>query len=170
VFFRARNEVRPDRAVPTGGNSMIVANVEARLPSPFLRSLIRYAIFVDAGEVWNRGRTVGAAEAKFDGIKITPGVGLRLLSPVGPIRIDVGYNPYNRTSGVAYFDAPVGAGGVAPLYCVSPGNTLRVVPSGVVGQPASQIAGSGSCGSTFLPEGRHGLRRLTLNFSIGQPF
>ncbi len=170
VFFRARNEVRPERSVPAGGNTMVIGNVEARIPSPFLRSIITYAVFIDAGEVWNRGESVGTAEAKYAGIKITPGLGLRVSSPVGPIRVDVGYNPYNRRPGVAYFDAPVGAGGEAPLYCVSPGNTLKVVPAAVSGKPAVQIADSGVCGRTFLPEGRRGLRRLTFNFSIGQAF
>ena len=170
VYFRAPNEVRPDRSVPTGGNTMVIGNLEARVPSPFLSDIVSYAIFVDAGEVWNRGRTAGTAEARFDGIKITPGLGLRVSSPVGPIRVDVGYNGYSRRPGAAYFDAPVGAGGVAPLYCVSPENTVKVVPATEVGRPATQITGSGVCGSTFLPEGRRGLRRLTFNFSIGQAF
>jgi outer membrane protein insertion porin family/translocation and assembly module TamA len=170
VFYRARNEVRPDRSVPTGGNTMVTASLEVRVPSPFLRDIITYAAFVDAGEVWNRGRSVGAAEARFDRPKITPGVGVRVFSPVGPVRIDVGFNPYSRRSGVAYFDAPVGEGGVAPLYCVSPGNTLKVVPGQNPGDPPVQLGGSGVCGSTFLPEARRGLRRLTFNISIGQAF
>jgi hypothetical protein len=148
---------------------MVVGNVELRVPSLCFRDLLTFAFFVDAGEVWNRGSSVGAAQARFDGIKITPGMGVRVFSPVGPIRVDVGYNPYDRGASVAYFDAPVGEGGVAPLYCVSPGNTLKVVPGGA-GRPFAQLSGSGTCGSSFLPEGRAGLRRLTFNFSIGQAF
>jgi outer membrane protein insertion porin family/translocation and assembly module TamA len=169
VYFRARDAARVERSVPTGGNSMVVGNVELRVPSLFFRDLLTFAFFVDAGEVWNRGSSVGAAQARFDGIKITPGMGVRVFSPVGPIRVDVGYNPYDRGASVAYFDAPVGEGGVAPLYCVSPGNTLKVVPGGA-GRPFAQLSGSGTCGSSFLPEGRAGLRRLTFNFSIGQAF
>ena len=156
------------RAVPTGGNTLVVANLEARLPSPFLPELLRYALFVDAGRVWNRDRTSNVAGG-FGDFRVTPGAGIRVSSPVGPIRVDVGYNPYPRSPGVAYHayrgdgdDAIV----VAPLYCVSPGNTRLVIE----GDPPQQLEAR-PCPASFAPPLPDSwLRRLTFNFSIGPAF
>lgn len=174
AYFRARDGVGPRRAVPTGGNSLVLANLEARVRSPFLGNVLEYALFVDAGQVWNRSAVGGASvEASFSGLQVTPGIGLRVYSgSVGPFRVDIGYNPYQRRSGVAYYEAAVQANGSAPLYCVSPGNTLKVVGSTNPPRPgdAIQIQGSGICGATFAPPHRSFLNRLTFNFAIGQPF
>ena len=164
------------RAVPTGGNTLMVANVEARLPSPFLPELLRYAVFVDAGRVWNRDRTSSMAGG-FRQIRVTPGAGFRVASPVGPIRVDVGYNPYARSPGVAYYayrgdeDASVV---VAPLYCVSP-NNIRPVVDRPGGGPPEQLESVGGvarpCPPSFAPPLPDSwLRRLTFNFSIGPAF
>lgn len=163
------------RAVPTGGNTLMVANLEARLPSPFLSDLLRYAVFVDAGRVWNRDRTSTVAGG-FRELRITPGGGIRIASPVGPIRVDVGYNPYERPAGVAY-NAFRGAdeNKVAPLYCVSPDNTRPVVPGDQPGDPKKQreiVDGQARpCSPTFVPsQPTSWLKRLTFNFSIGPAF
>jgi hypothetical protein len=58
---------------------------------------------------------------------------------------------------------------VAPLYCVSPGNTLTVTAATVEGQPPVQL--SGSCPSTYRPTRRAGLfGRLNPSIWIGQAF
>jgi outer membrane protein insertion porin family/translocation and assembly module TamA len=162
------------RAVPTGGNTLMVANLEARLPSPFLSDLLRYAVFVDAGRVWNRDRTSTVAGG-FRQVRITPGGGIRVASPVGPIRVDVGYNPYKRPAGVAY-NAYRGSDDLstAPLYCVSPDNTRPVEP-GEPGEPDKQLEVVNGeprpCGPTFVPlQPTSWLKRLTFNFSIGPAF
>jgi hypothetical protein len=36
------------------------------------------------------------------GFRITPGAGLRVATPVGPIRLDVAYNGYPQPSGPLY--------------------------------------------------------------------
>ena len=162
------------RAVPTGGNTLVVGNIEARLPSPFLPELLRYAVFVDAGRVWNRDRTSSMA-GSFREIRVTPGAGIRVASPVGPIRVDVGYNPYARAPGVAYHayrGAADGAGVVAPLYCVSPNNTR---PVDETTSPPDQDESPGGvarpCPASFAPPLPDSwLRRLTFNFSIGSAF
>jgi outer membrane protein insertion porin family/translocation and assembly module TamA len=170
VYYRANaDSVGGDwRAVPTGGNTLMVANLEARLPSPFLSDLLRYAVFVDAGRVWNRDRSSTVAGG-FRQLRITPGGGIRIASPVGPIRVDVGYNPYARSAGVAYnaFRGSDENGVAAPLYCVSPGNTRPVDASA---DPPTQDEAR-PCPPTFVPlQPTSWLKRLTFNFSIGPAF
>jgi hypothetical protein len=151
-----------NRTVPTGGDNVIVANAELRLRSPAYPELVQYALFVDAGQVWNRGRSGTGVD--FADIRVTPGVGLRVFTPVGPLRVDVGYNPYHRPTGPAYVTELSGN-----LICVSPGNTLRVRKA-ANGQPAVQID-EGDCPATFEPRvGKRFIDRLTFQFSIGQPF
>ena len=82
------------RVAPTGGTRVFIANLELRLPTPFFSGRLRYALFVDAGALWNSG---GQAP-----LRITPGVGVRYTSPLGPVRIDVGHNTYPLQSGTLY--------------------------------------------------------------------
>jgi hypothetical protein len=102
---------------------------------------------------------------------VTPGAGIRISSPVGAIRVDVGYNGYKRPKGIAYYtfrgDDDTGATPSAPLYCVSPGNTRPVVAT----NPPTQLENVGDCDDTFEPnQPRSWLQRLTFNFSIGSAF
>jgi outer membrane protein assembly complex protein YaeT len=77
----------------TGGNTLAVGNVELRVPSPVFSSRLRLAAFVDAGGVWDRGSGNPAV------IRVTPGAGIRLTTPLGPARLDVAYNPYKLQAG-----------------------------------------------------------------------
>jgi hypothetical protein len=165
TVYRADEATVAERVVPTGGNTLVVGNLEAQWASPVLPRLLQLAAFADAGRLWNRGSAL-----RSDGplVKITPGLGVRVASPFGAVRIDFGYNPYELPAGAAYFNARP-QGGVAPLYCVSPGNTLGVTPSSVDGQPAVQAAGS--CPATYRPLRRSGFfRRLNPSIWIGQAF
>jgi outer membrane protein assembly complex protein YaeT len=89
----------PDSAnaqfVPTGGTSLVVANLEVRMPSPFLGDIMRLAAFVDVGSV-GQGQLWDSESVQ---LRVTPGVGLRMQTPVGPVRLDFGYNPHRLTSG-----------------------------------------------------------------------
>lgn len=165
VYFRVPEGAAPQRSVPTGGSALVVANVELRVRSPLLSELLHFTAFTDVGELW----TPGAAqrEDRFDQLKVTPGLGIRIETPVGPVRMDVAYNPYSPRSGAAFFDAPIQLGG--QLYCVSPGNTLAVTGLGVAG--AAPVQDAGPCTADFRPpESRSFLRRLTWTFGIGQAF
>ncbi len=73
-------EIDPDRVTvaATGGNTLAVGNVELRVPSPVFSSRLRLAAFVDAGGVWDRGSGNPAV------IRVTPGAGIRLSTPLGP--------------------------------------------------------------------------------------
>ena len=163
VYYRARADSGTLRIVPTGGNALVVANLEARMRSPVLPDLLQWTAFTDVGEVWNRGAEGGSLG--FRSLRWTPGVGVRVLTTIGFVRADLAYNPYERANGAAYFDAPLAEGGA--LFCVSPGNTLRVTaaPAGSVQQAA------GSCPATYQPpQASRFIRRMTLSISIGQAF
>jgi outer membrane protein insertion porin family/translocation and assembly module TamA len=164
--------------VPVGGNSLIVANFEVRLRSAFFPELIQYTLFADAGDVWQRDRVVGGSQHKasalwLNALKWTPGIGVRVFTPVGPFQANVGYNPYTRPAGAIYYDVPPNAQGFAPLYCVSPGNRIPAVrrnPGSSSTLDYEQVSGS-SCPATFQPgQSQTFLSRLTVTFSIGPDF
>lgn len=73
----------------TGGNSLLVANLELRFPSPIFRDRLRLAAFLDGGSVWQRG---GTGPGSRIALRITPGLGLRFITPLGPVRMDAAYN------------------------------------------------------------------------------
>ena len=163
VFFRAVADGPGERTVPTGGNALVVANLEARFRSPILPNLLQFTGFVDVGEVWNRG-TPGA-NLGFSALRWTPGAGVRVRTLIGFVRLDLAHNPYQRPGGAAYFDTPVSVGGA--LLCVSPGNTLRV--SSTADGQTTQTAGA--CPPSFVPPRSAAFfRRLNFSISIGQAF
>ena len=69
-----------------GGNTVVEGSVEFRFP---IWRQVFGATFVDAGYVSQRTNP-GLPASKS---AITPGVGVRYRSPVGPIRVDIGINP-----------------------------------------------------------------------------
>lgn len=91
------------RVEAVGGNMLAVGNIEFRIPTGILPRL-RFAMFIDAGSVWVRDP---AALAPFR-LRITPGVGLRLSTPLGPARLDVAYNPYDFPPGRLLGSTPSG--------------------------------------------------------------
>lgn len=169
VFYRTDGSTVAERVVPTGGNTLVVGNLEARWRSPIAPKLLQLAAFADAGRLWNRAASgTSAARTDLPTVAVTPGLGVRIASPFGAIRIDFGYNPYDLTSGAAYYNARPQAG-VAPLYCVSPGNTLVVRPASSSAAPPVQEAGA--CPTTFRPIRRNGLLgRLNPSIWIEQAF
>jgi outer membrane protein assembly complex protein YaeT len=157
------------RAVPVGGNSLIVGNLELRMPSPFFPEFLQWTVFTDAGDVWNRGRL--ASFQNFS-IKVTPGIQLTAFSPVGPVRLVVGYNPYHRPSGPLYYEVPSSSPfdelgtRAGSLPCVSPGNNL---PVHLTDDGLRQ--NEGRCPATFTPRTSNSFgSRLTFSLAIGQAF
>jgi outer membrane protein assembly factor BamA len=157
------------RVVPVGGNSLVVANLELRLRSPFLPDLLQWTLFTDAGEVWNRG-TPQVSQVK---LKITPGIQVTAFSPVGPVRVAIGYNPYQRPKGPMYYEATELAD--APLVCVSP---LNSIPTHIEYDPAAPTKVTNitqdpgyTCPATYQPAKDNRFRsKLTFSFAIGQAF
>lgn len=101
---------RDTTASAVGGTQMVVATAEMRMPSPIYSDYFRLAAFVDAGQVWAPGSEIyGIGD-----LRVTPGMGLRIATPVGPIRLDVAYNPYPYSTGPLYFVDPV-SGDLLPI-------------------------------------------------------
>ena len=136
------------RVIPTGGNTMYVANFEYRLRGPFFSSL-QTIFFADAGRVWSR-ELIEAGQ----GVKWTPGVAFRYFSPIGPIQVNIGYNQYKPPGGPVFFDAGVSATtGQAPLLCLSGTDT------------------SGNCRpATALRQPNTFIRRLVLSVAFPPDF
>lgn len=76
----------------TGGNAILLANAELRVTLPGFSRRLSAAFFVDAGRVFDRVSSAPSGDVDF---RITPGIGIRFATPIGPIRIDVAYNPYD---------------------------------------------------------------------------
>jgi outer membrane protein assembly factor BamA len=68
---------------PVGGNGLLLVNFDYRFP---IVGKLGGTLFVDGGNVWRRPRDVDLGELKW-GI----GVGLRYLSPIGPLRVEAGF-------------------------------------------------------------------------------
>ena len=107
IYVTQARNVLPDGSVrfgdsvqvaPIGGNTAVIGNVELRLPTPFFSGRVRWAAFVDAGAVWERGATLMSG-AK---LRLTPGLGLRFATPLGPARFDVAYNDGPLPQGALY--------------------------------------------------------------------
>jgi outer membrane protein insertion porin family len=78
---------------PTGGAGLMVVNVELRTPSWKGLGLVT---FVDAGNVFQRSSDIALGD-----LRGAAGAGLRYRSPLGPLRLDVGFKLDRR---------PIGAG------------------------------------------------------------
>jgi outer membrane protein assembly factor BamA len=151
----------PNRTVPLGGNSLVVANIEYRIRDPFLfPNALQYTLFLDGGDVWTRSDRGFA-------MKWTPGIGIRALTPVGPVQVNVGYNRHDRESGAIYYNP-----NVFTLACASPGNTIeyRRVDDANDNGPLVQV-GNAACPASYAPPSRQRwYQRLTFTFSIGPDF
>ena len=79
-----RYEISPlSSGFPIGGNSMFAFTTELRA---VLRGNLGGVVFLDAGNVWTSGWTV-----RLDDLRYAAGTGLRYVTPVGPVRFDIGW-------------------------------------------------------------------------------
>ena len=121
-------------ASPTGGTSVFTANVELRAPTPILPDRVRLGLFVDVGQLWVRGDTL----TKVSGLRVTPGLGLRFVTPLGPVRLDAAYNGYPQEPGPLYVlntkDRTLKATGVTIAPGLPAGFWRRLVVQFAVGQ------------------------------------
>ncbi len=104
----------PSTGEPLGGNAMVVNNFELRTPSftlPFVGGGIGFVVFHDAGNVFATTKDMSnsllhwtqpdrdlcrqaetASQCSFNYISHALGTGVRYKTPIGPVRLDVGYN------------------------------------------------------------------------------
>jgi outer membrane protein assembly complex protein YaeT len=79
-----RYEISPlSSGYPIGGNSLFSFSSELRSA---IRGNLGGVVFLDGGNVWTDGWTV-----RLDDLRYAAGVGVRYVTPVGPVRFDVGW-------------------------------------------------------------------------------
>lgn len=135
---------------PTGGNGILLANAELRFPLSRSGRLAG-VVFLDLGRVVGRG-----IRGEDRGFRVTPGAGLRINTPLGPVRLDVAYNAHGPEQG--------------PLFL----RRCKLGPEARVCSDAIQVlddfarpVGNGLLGlGEFIPF----FKDLRMNFSIGQAF
>jgi outer membrane protein insertion porin family/translocation and assembly module TamA len=77
--------------LPIGGHTMVESSAELRAP---VWGNFSAVFFADAGNVWNNAWDFNLSDLRYD-----VGPGLRYLTPVGPLRFDLGYQ-LNRIPGL----------------------------------------------------------------------
>lgn len=93
----SRSQLGPKRVSgsPLGGKSILEANIEFRYPL-FWR--IGGVAFFEGGNVWREAFTYRLNELAY-----ATGAGLRVATPIGPIRFDVGFPIWNAKKGPQFF-------------------------------------------------------------------
>ncbi len=82
--------------LPIGGQARMILNAELQLPFPGTgvdRSL-RWFTFLDAGQVWN---PQDGENVRLGDLRYSTGLGISWISPVGPLKLSLGY-PINSRS------------------------------------------------------------------------
>lgn len=75
---------------PIGGESMLIGNIEYLYP---LADFLKAAVFYDVGNVWSKVDKFASG-----GYKTGIGLGVRVKTPIGPLRLDYGF-PMNKEPG-----------------------------------------------------------------------
>jgi len=139
----------PLRHSATGGDRLAFVNAEYRFPLPVFSGRVFGAMFVDAGMVYEdpkQGETIlDVLEKHF---KVTPGFGFRVASPLGPMRMDIGYNLYPPQASPKWY-----------------GETVEVLPSGERRYSLHELP----LLRNAAPETAF-LGHFRLHFSVGQAF
>lgn len=177
AFLYNPDTAKQRRIVPVGGNTLFVANLDYRVQSPVLPQLLQFALFTDVGTVWNRNTLT-----TFGGFRPywTPGVGVRVATPLGPIQVNAGYNPYPPVFGQALFTPGHDLAtqeGFTGVYCAVPEGTATSDTPLARKQldPATNkdvwVPDNTKCQPTFQQRvASNFFRRLTFTFSIGPDF
>jgi len=87
---RSVGPVDPLSNDPIGGESIFIANVELTVP---LLEFVKGALFIDTGNVWEKADDFGNG-----GFKTGVGLGVRIKTPIGPLKLDYGI-PLNSQPG-----------------------------------------------------------------------
>lgn len=87
---RSVGPVDPVTSDPLGGEALAVFNIEYTVP---LLDFVKGALFVDTGNVWSQAGDIGRG-----GFKTGVGFGVRIKTPIGPLKLDYGI-PLNKQPG-----------------------------------------------------------------------
>ena len=87
---RTVGPIDPNTSDSVGGEALLLGSVEYTVP---IIEIIKGAVFFDTGNVWDNVRDYGTG-----GLKSGTGVGLRVKTPIGPIKLDYGI-PLNTEPG-----------------------------------------------------------------------
>jgi outer membrane protein insertion porin family len=79
---------------PIGGKSLIEASIELRYP---IIGIVSGVVFTDFGNVW-----LPAFTYKLDNLRYSGGIGVRVSTPIGPIRLDVAWPVDDRETGAQF--------------------------------------------------------------------
>jgi outer membrane protein assembly factor BamA len=79
--------IDPNTGFPIGGNGLVILNAELRVPYHSLQ----FVTFADAGNVFARPTLIDLSE-----LRSSVGIGIRYKSPVGPIRVDLGFKIHRQ--------------------------------------------------------------------------
>ena len=171
VYFVFSTGAKQRRIVPVGGNRLLVGQIDYRVRSPVLPQLLQFTFFTDAGSVWNwdTQSTNGGFQPRF-----TPGIGVRAFTPLGPIQVNAGYNPYKPVYGQALFtpNRELAGQGFINVYCAVPDTTpASQAPKASKTNGQWQQLPNTVCKPTFQPSPpTRWISRFTFTFSIGPEF
>jgi outer membrane protein insertion porin family len=87
---RSVGPLDPNTNDAVGGDAILLGSVEYTVP---IIEIIKGAIFFDTGNVWDKVRDYGTG-----GVVSGTGIGLRVKTPIGPIKLDYGI-PLNKEPG-----------------------------------------------------------------------
>jgi outer membrane protein assembly factor BamA len=133
---------------PTGGTRVLEGNLEVRFP---LGGRFEGVTFTDFGQAWGQSQAISLRE-----LELTPGVGVRFLSPVGPIRVDLAYRFRGAEAlQVVVPQITLGSCSTSDVECILNENVF----SGELAVLAPRVMFGGV-----------GVSRFQLHFSIGQAF
>ncbi len=92
-----RSELGPlrENGTPSGGKSILEGNLEMRFP---LFWKFNGVFFMDTGNVWT-----GTYEYHFNKLAYATGPGLRIDTPIGPVRLDLGFPVWNEKKSPQFF-------------------------------------------------------------------
>ena len=82
---------------------------------------MRLGFFVDAGQVWERGQEI----ISIQGLRVTPGAGVRFTTPLGPVRVDVAYNGYATERGPLLYQDSLTASTVTQIRSSYPPQSVN---------------------------------------------
>lgn len=92
---RAQLGPKRESGSPLGGKSLLESSFEVRFPLFWRLSAVA---FIDAGNVWT-----GSYSYNFNDLGYAVGPGLRIDTPIGPVRFDVGFPVWNDKKSPQFF-------------------------------------------------------------------